>query len=287
MRLVHVSDLHLPADLELRWSYLLSKRITGFANLVLRRWRLHSSVLAFQVAEAIRRLAPDHVVVTGDMTNLALRSELSAFRRWLQVLRLGPERVTVLAGNHDAYTRRAWRSGQMGEVLGAYWPCDPDERRPRVRELAPGVVLVGAESARPMPPFLAQGVLGAAQRSRISETLSRYRGWVRILALHHPIVEGLTRWQNVLLDASEVRALLTHHGAEAVLCGHLHKPYRLEVPGPGGPIPVLGLGSGSMDARTPKLRAQFRVLDISPYEEVSETLFVHDPETGAFRAWQE
>ncbi len=284
LRLVHVSDLHLPSDVRFRWSYLLDKRVTGFVNLVVRRWRLHSLVLAHQLARAIRELRPDHVVVTGDLTNLALPEEFDAARRWLDALALGPERITVVAGNHDAYTRRAWRDGYMRKALGPY--CG--EARPVVRLLGEGVVLVAAESARPRPPFLAQGKLGREQLLRIERVLAAHQGRARILALHHPVLDGLTRWQNVLLDVGQLRDILGRVGAETVVCGHLHKPYGLSVPGPAGrQIPVFGVGSGSMDAATPRLRAQFRLLEVDGSGLRGEELYVHDPDRDAFVPWMD
>ena len=51
-----------------------------------------------------REKYPDHVVVTGDLTNIALESEVEAARGWLAKIG-SPEVVTAIPGNHDAYVR--------------------------------------------------------------------------------------------------------------------------------------------------------------------------------------
>src|SRR3546814_11966739 len=63
-------------------------------------------VLAALAAD-LAGLAPDHLVVTGDLTNIALPGEFVQVGRWLEGLG-APEGVTVVPGNHDAYVAVPW-----------------------------------------------------------------------------------------------------------------------------------------------------------------------------------
>ena len=107
--LAHLSDPHLaplpwPNPLE-----LLSKRGLGYINWQRKRRPIHRpEVLAALVAD-LKRQAPDHIAVTGDLVNLSLGSEFGPALAWLETL--GSSRdVTAVPGNHDAYVRAAART---------------------------------------------------------------------------------------------------------------------------------------------------------------------------------
>jgi len=100
LRIAHISDTHVLSHAGTKWRDLLfNKRITGYANTLLRRGRVHRREYLVAVLRAAAREA-DHVVVTGDITNLALESEFDDARALLDGV--APE-VTVIPGNHDIY----------------------------------------------------------------------------------------------------------------------------------------------------------------------------------------
>jgi 3',5'-cyclic AMP phosphodiesterase CpdA len=77
MRIAHLSDLHVPAPGAVPARRLLNKRLTGWVNLALRRADQHPLFAARAALRAIRERGDiDHVVITGDLGNLALESEL-------------------------------------------------------------------------------------------------------------------------------------------------------------------------------------------------------------------
>ena len=71
--------------------------------------------------------SPDHIAVTGDLINLALKEEIRLARLWLE--RLGaPENVSVVPGNHDTYVR-----GALDRIIEAWRPYLTGDVRPMVR----------------------------------------------------------------------------------------------------------------------------------------------------------
>src|SRR3546814_9858747 len=74
---------------------------------VRRRRALHRPEVLAALAADLAGLAPDHLVVTGDLTNIALPGEFVQVGRWLEGLG-APEGVTVVPGNHDAYVAVPW-----------------------------------------------------------------------------------------------------------------------------------------------------------------------------------
>ena len=80
MRIAHVSDLHVLSPAGVRWrSVVFNKRLTGYANILLRRGRVFRRDYLDTVLAAARHDA-DHVVVTGDITNLSLDTEYQVAR---------------------------------------------------------------------------------------------------------------------------------------------------------------------------------------------------------------
>src|SRR5206468_2825869 len=64
----------------------------------------HYHVAAFeQMVEDLNAQGIEHVLCTGDVTNLALEQEFRFARERFDKLAGGPDQVTVIPGNHDAY----------------------------------------------------------------------------------------------------------------------------------------------------------------------------------------
>ena len=243
-RLAHLSDLHLPPPKgAFGWRDLLSKRL--LSRIAWRRkHREHRPEVLEVVIADLKAHAPDHIAITGDLTNYASRAEYEAARVWLEAL--GPARdITVSPGNHDALVG-AWD----GDSFAAWTPWlgdDGEATFPQVR-LRDGVALFNLCSAVPTAPHLATGRLGQAQLDRLDALLGdpAYRDAFRVLLIHHPPVPGAVARRKSLEDLDALRALLARHGADLVLHGHAHEAMVSTAPGPdGAAIPVLGVPSAS------------------------------------------
>ena len=240
-RLAHISDLHLPPPAQ-RGVELQPKRL--LSRLAWRRKRRrHDPQALAAIAADVTAARPDHIVITGDLTNFATPEEFAAAGRWLEAL--GPAAaVTVSPGNHDAL------AGAAGEERFAPWrPWLGDGEGiafPQVRRRGP-VALVNLCSAAPTALHLAQGMLGAAQLARLPDVLRTLaaEGLFRVVLIHHPPAPGVVSRRKALREAPELLAILEAEGAELVLHGHAHGATVASAPGPQGPIPVLGVPSAS------------------------------------------
>ena len=97
MRIAHFSDLHLLALDGVPARRFLNKRLTGWANLRLKRRSIHRAQYVRAIAREIGRLGVDHAVVTGDLTNLALETEFALARQVIeQDLGMDPASVTIV-----------------------------------------------------------------------------------------------------------------------------------------------------------------------------------------------
>lgn len=261
VRVAHFSDLHVLALEGVGWARYLNKRITGVANLALRRapldelsgaWRAaaarmprrlrkkdyHVTAYVERVAREIARVGVDQVVVTGDLTNLALEPEFALARAILEgELHAGARDVSLVPGNHDVYTRGALRDHRFGQFFADYTRSDLDVgvdvgagRFPYVKLRGP-LAIVGLSSAVPRPPLVASGEIGAAQLDALTRALSHeeVRARTPVVLVHHPPLPPHTATKMLmqgLRDGDELLARLGAAPRAMVLHGHLHKGSR-------------------------------------------------------------
>jgi 3',5'-cyclic AMP phosphodiesterase CpdA len=244
--LTHLSDPHLAPLPAPRLRELIGKRITGYLHWTRTRHKIHRREVLDTLVADLRAQRPDHIAVTGDLVNIALEAEFAPARAWLQSVGTS-EHVTVVPGNHDAYTRAT--RNRSAEIWGDYLrgdgalTADPITF-PFVRRRGP-LALIGVSSAVPTPPFMATGWLGQAQRDALDGILSQLSAEqvFRVLLIHHPLRSD-SRHKS-LTDSDELLTLLKRHGVELVLHGHDHVHSTMWVDGSRSRIPAIGVPSAS------------------------------------------
>lgn len=314
MRLAHCSDLHLLSHDGARWLDLANKRWIGAMNLLSNRAR-HYHVDAFEdMVRDLNTVGVDHVLCTGDLTNLALRQEFRFARDWFDKLALGPIGVTVIPGNHDAYVAEG--VPLFAEMFGAFAACDPgwewtaadagvgpdardgrdrgdepddDLRWPIVR-VRGDLALIGTSTSRATPWFTAYGRVGAGQLARLRRVLvdPRLADKVRVVAIHHPPA-GKRAENRIrgLRDHAAFAAVIAETGAHLIVHGHEHRDMTESLSGPTGPVPVRGIASGTYFHHKPKNSeriARYRIYEIADGKVASDHVRVWDRPQRAFVA---
>lgn len=231
MELAHISDLHLPLERERLpgWGAFLNKRLFGWLNLQVKR--RYPPEINQALASDLRERPPDHLAVTGDLTNLSLACEFEAAARWLAGLGLPPERLTVIPGNHDAYVGAAVRERLFERALGPLLG-EADLAWPRVQRVG-DLLLVSASSAVPSPWFVAWGRVGREQLARLDQALAAEAAF-KLLLVHHPPLQRDGRPDWLIRRNRDWKGLLElcwRRGVDLVLCGHTHRGYRITAPG--------------------------------------------------------
>jgi 3',5'-cyclic AMP phosphodiesterase CpdA len=245
-------------------------------NLISNRSR-HYHVAAFEdMITDLNALGVDHVLCTGDVTNLALRQEFEFARARFDKLAGGTDRVTVIPGNHDAYVAQG--VPLFAELFGDFnttdagWEWTEDDRAdatddlhwPIVRVRGP-LALIGTSTSRATPWFTAYGRLGAGQLARLERALGdpRLAGKTRLLAIHHPPA-GKRAESRIrgLRDHAEFAGVIARVGAELIVHGHEHRDMLEELAGPKGPVAVRGIASGTYCHDKPERTARCRIFEI-------------------------
>jgi len=161
----------------------------------------------------VNELAPDIVLVTGDLTEMGFKQEYLLAKSYLD--RIECPDLLVIPGNHDS---RHVGYVHFEELIG-----------PRSCTLSKeGVTIVGIDSTE---PDLDHGHIGRARYRWLEEKFA-HEARFRIFMLHHHLlpIPGTGRERNVVYDAGDALEVLQHCKVNLVLSGHKHVPYawRLE-----------------------------------------------------------
>ena len=170
------------------------------------------------LAALSEHLEPELVVLSGDITQRARRSQFDAAQRFAQALR---RPVVAIPGNHDIplYNLIA----RIFYPYANYMRAFGSELEPEFE--SDSLLVVCANTTRPRRHK--DGEISAEQVARISERLRRSpREQLRVVVTHQPV--------HVIRQEDEVNLLHGHDlavrewsqaGADIVMGGHIHLPY--------------------------------------------------------------
>jgi 3',5'-cyclic AMP phosphodiesterase CpdA len=205
---------------------------------------------------------PDAVICTGDLTQRARSEEFAAATAYLEAM---PVPVTVEPGNHDLpyfnpferFFRPYRRYGRLEKLI---------ERPLDIKNVV--VVPLKTTARAQLRHNWSWGVVG---RRALAKTLGLLGavapGHVKLVACHHPLVdkEGLLS-AGKTIRGREALTALAQAGADAVLSGHVHDPFVMELE-VGGRV-VRKIGAGTLSERVRDSAPSFNEIRISPAGEI-------------------
>jgi 3',5'-cyclic AMP phosphodiesterase CpdA len=178
-----------------------------------------------QVAAALtafaRQLAPDVIVLSGDITQRARRAQFAAARQFIGAL--GSARLLAIPGNHDiplfdVFTRLLNPYREHRRAFGV-------DLEPQLDTADLLVLCVNTTRAYRHK----HGEISAAQIERVAQRLRAARpAQLRIVVVHQPV--GVLREQDahdLLRGAERAVRHWSAAGADLILGGHIHLPYVL------------------------------------------------------------
>ena len=208
-------------------------------------------------------LAPDLVVIGGDLTAEGYANEFRTAKDFLDPLFDVGLNTLVIPGNHD--------SKNVGYLhfRDTFGPGDVLGKNDSVLQLTGGDSLsmrvVAIDSSK---PDLAEGEVG---RERYAWIRQQFVGEadVRTFVLHHHLVPvpGTGRERNEVWDSGDVLALLDELDVHLVLSGHKHVPYVWLLNG----ILVVNSGTVSSHRLRGYTRPSYNVVEVTP-ERIRVTL---------------
>jgi len=259
LRLLHISDVHVQVDYERSvWGEIGWRRLVAQLELKLAK-RAQRFREAPQTLEEILRRAEaeggfDHVILSGDLTALAVDEEFERVKNVLGALGDDPRRLTVVPGNHDVFTPGSVTKRRFERWFGHLLHSDLPRYQvegpwPMVRMVGDELAVVGLNSARVPPvPGIAAGRVGEAQIAALVRACAdpAMRGRNVVVVVHHAPLRPdgrLDRRAHGLLDAEPLIEVCRIAGVHAIFCGHIHHRYDYAIEG--GPLIVCGGSSTS------------------------------------------
>jgi 3',5'-cyclic AMP phosphodiesterase CpdA len=257
MKILHFSDVHVdvpPAAIPMRdW---IGKRVLGGANHLFRRRRHHAR--AREKLAALARFADaasvDAAICTGDYTILGTDPEIEAARSAVDALTKRPLGFVTMPGNHDVYLPDSVRERRFERRFGEFLRTDLPELAgpdgwPQVRLLGAHVAVVAVRSARPNPaPWASSGRVDQDELAALRRAVAdpRVRDRFVVVATHYAMrrADGThDRAFHGLVNADDVLDAIRSLPRGCLVHGHLHRRFRLALPGVRPAI--LGAGSAT------------------------------------------
>ena len=177
-------------------------------------------IVADALLQIIPSLAPDAIVVSGDMTQRAKRHQFEEAKQFLD--RLSDFPMLVIPGNHDVALWRILERLFKPHALyrEIIWP----DLNPVLR--VGNVVLVGLDSTAPRRSII-NGRIFPRQLRQCEETLKALPdGVTRIVVAHHHFAPGHDPvWDVPMPGAQRAINCFVGHRVEMIMGGHLHRSY--------------------------------------------------------------
>ena len=178
-----------------------------------------------------RERAPDVVVLSGDITQRATRSQYAAARAFVD--RLAPPALLAIAGNHDVplFNLVARVVAPYANHRRAFGPdLEPEHR-------SAGWLVLGVKTTRRWRH--ANGEVSRMQIDRVARRLaSADAGQMRVVVVHQPVAVPDADDRHNLLRGREVAIRRwADAGADVIVGGHIHLPYVIPLHGRDAGLP--------------------------------------------------
>ena len=221
--IIHISDLHFHKYPKKFYEWK-SKRFLGVANTFFRRARQFPLYRAKKLVKQISKMKWDHLVISGDLTQLSLESEFSLARETFDPLLKNNTRVTIIPGNHDRYVSETFSDDLFKKYFGVFF----GKEEVHSLEINSDWVIIGWDSVHPNDLFTASGTV---RRSTIIETEKIIRSFSKnkkfIIVNHYPLTFPIN-WKfdhsHELYNLLPVQKwILRFPQIRLYLHGHIHK----------------------------------------------------------------
>ncbi len=224
VRIAHISDLHFASPTFSPLQFFSKRWIGNFYHMLVRR-NHHDTRELDQLINTFASLKINYVLITGDLTTTSQTKEFKQAVTFINKLEKIGIKVVVIPGNHDHYTKKAWKQKKFYRFFPDYKENGYGLKEDGVAllPLDSGWSLIALDTAFASPLTSSQGHFHPKTEKALQKILSSLPQQENILVMNHfPLFEQ-EKPQKSLLRVGELRALLSSYpNVRFYLHGHTH-----------------------------------------------------------------
>lgn len=269
MRIAHLSDLHF-AKVCLNPLQFFSKRWLGNLNLLFFRRKEFDPSQLNPLPELFQSLGVKLVIISGDLSTTSRRKEFRLAQQFVEKLVSKEIEVVTLPGNHDQYTKSAYKK----KLFYNYFDSPLKENGVMVRKLEEDWNLIALDAAIATSLASSRGLFSEKLERAFMRCLSEIpKNEPVLIVSHFPFFQHQGP-RKALERGEALRSILTHNPRiKLYLQGHTHLQTIADLRPSGLPI-ILDPGSA-----TQRKEGHFHLLDLSCKKCVAQP-FHWNEETG-------
>ena len=227
-RFAHISDLHFS---KLQWSpsQFFSKRWLGNLNVCCVRKAMYDPEGLTTLFPLFHEHKVDTVLITGDLSSTSHPDEFALAKQFIEGLREEKFQIFTLPGNHDHYTKAAYRD----KVFYDFFPSRYEEKAKftlknegiTTTSLGNHWWLCALDTALATSLISSQGFFSSELEARLESTLKKIPEGDRVILLNHFPFFSNESSRKELLRKEALRALLERFSpiVKLFLHGHTHR----------------------------------------------------------------
>lgn len=266
MKLAHISDLHF-AKVSFGFSQFFSKHWIGNLNLVAARKRDYLQDHLNPLPDLFKTLGVEYVIISGDLSTTSQHIEFARAANFVRKLKDKGLETVVVPGNHDQYTRKAYRNKwyydyfdhSFAQGSGVIDSFSLKEHGVSAKSLKNDWWIVALDTAVATSLFSSRGLFSLKVESKLKELLSLIPEHHKVILVNHfPFFQNSN--PRVWLErGKELEALIRKFpNIKFYLHGHSHRHCIADLRVDG--LPVI-CDSGSAPHRE---RGTWNLLELSP-----------------------
>ncbi len=228
-RFAHISDLHF-SRLFFSPTQFFSKRWVGNLNQLVNRKKKFEHSPLYALIPLFQELKVNAVLLTGDLTTTSHEEEFEMAKKYIDALAEAGLKVFIIPGNHDHYTRSAYRNLDFYRYFNIlHSPDDPmsffklKEDKVCATHLGKDWWLFALDSAQATSLFSSHGIFSEQVQRNLEHALSFLPPDQKVIMLNHfPFFDADNK--KTLLRADELRTILQRFPQiKLYLHGHTHR----------------------------------------------------------------
>ena len=224
MRIAHLSDLHF-ASWDWKVSHLFSKRWLGNLNFLFGRRTHFDHARLEKIPSLLKSLDVTHVIVTGDLSTTSAPAEFSMAKEFISKIETQGLPVFCIPGNHDHYTRAAYRDRHFYNYFPSCWETgDLKESGVTAKKLDGNWWIVGLDTALATSWFHSTGHFTPQIEKGLKHILELIPPDDQILLVNHfPFFQHESPRKRLVRGLDLQHLIEKHPTIKLYLHGHTHR----------------------------------------------------------------